>query len=145
MHKKIIGVVLIFIILIIGNVYIVNSYIELDSEYNKLKKECQHGSYYPLYNSVNEMNVYFNKPDFLPLMINAEAGIYFKLIGENNDTILTQLNEKKYACRSWTKNTKKQYEESFLYYSEVNEFNTTYDVLLKGLEITDSICLSDKN
>jgi hypothetical protein len=91
-------------------------------------------------NSLEYLNLYFNNPNDLRISLYATSSVYFETIGRKDFSILQKVDKNSSLCLNWTENTKKQYKDGYLDIAPFKDFNSTHEAMLKGLDITDSIC-----
>ena len=141
------------ITLICTNLYFLYEYNALSKElaccsdkYNKTLKGVKSSIQFNLMEDVNKLILLFNNPDFLKLILHANASVYFEEIGANSSFMLENLDKNSTLCLNWNDTTKEQLFEPHLDYRDANNSEKENTLFLHGLEIVDSICSSkDEN
>lgn len=91
--------------------------------------------------SLKNLNLLFNNPDDLKLMLHAHSFIYLQAIGNNDFSMFQKVDSNSTLCLTWTENTKQQFKDAYLDITQLKDFNASNEAMLKGLDIIDAICL----
>ncbi len=145
-------ILLISILLLIGlNIYTIVLYEQAQKEvscYAKKYKNVSNGvkSMFQMraLTSLENLILLFDKLENLKLILYADSSIYLKALGNKDYAIYKPIEHNSTICNFWTKQTKKQYKDTYLEITQLKDFNASHESMLKGLDIVNNICLEEK-